>query len=345
MTWYLSHITPYPFYEEQPDLLLSGGVPQVTRFPPEEPLLALYEQYGMSQQEHTFLKHVPWELKARLVPVSRAESAAHMGTEALRALLDRAPKAREKCRYLVYGHETTEPNFYLTPCLYVKKTLKLKRLLPFALSRCGSCTLPGALELVKTLHPSAPGQAAAESLFVTADRLCPPHPRYWFDADPKGDAAAACLVSTVGGDWAVVDAVADGWPLASDDPYRWSEADYRRHERRLLAGCRQAVSVLLRRNAADAGRIVLAVPQTLSSTFRRYVEKLLPYPVYRRTYAAGCNLLGSDCLLSLKEAEDGHLFQPGDCVLLLQAGPLSHLGLLLLRKTNKYGETNGGYAK
>lgn len=89
----------------------------------------------------------------------------------------------------------------------------------------------------------------------------------------------------------------------------------------------------LQANQIALDQLALIVPQQLSNAFLTAVEQNVGgRRIYRRARHRCCNLLTSDCLVSLAEAVEREQVKPGDIVLLIPAGPLSSLGFVLLKR-------------
>ncbi len=301
--------------------------------PLQYPLHALHAEYAVPS-EAAFSKSCPERLLDTAVPVSIGRSASALALEAAQQLLSREDELRHRCQYLIYGHDTVEPSFYLTPGLFIKKKLGLKQTLPFALSHCGSTVFPAALDMLGALAADR-GTEPRPSLVVIGDQCTDPMPRVWFDQYPKGDAAAACACSHTAGEWEVVAVRSEEWPLPTNHPYVWSEREQREQERFLIERSRAMTASFLHEHSSRRKQIRHAIVQRLSPGFTQSLSEVWgdDIGIYRRAYAPDCNLLGSDCLYTLRELERAQITAPGECVVLLTAGPLSRAGVLLLQRT------------
>ncbi|WP_341279711.1 hypothetical protein [Paenibacillus sp. FSL H8-0537] len=314
---YISHITPN----------LKGQVVSQEDKICERPLndrdnclFALYEEYDMLDQG------LPQRSSLTEPTLISIQAASDLGLAAALKLSNKEPDLFPQSSLLIYCHETVEPSLYLTPAIKLKKELKMKRTLPFAVSQQGSAAFIGALQTTQILWSDAPPTAQQTAVIITADQLAPPQMRSSLDVYPKGDCSVACLVSSTPREGAyfiesmdiasfVLNKEATGKDLLLD-----------------------AASDLLQRAMASWGisysELRMIIPQSFDSTLHAVLAELSggQTPIYRRTFAPTCNLLTSDCLVSLEEAHKREKFLVGDLILLLFVGPLHTAGVILLRK-------------
>lgn len=262
-----------------------------------------------------------------------------LAAAAVNELLRRNDNVHTPFQHLVYCPETAEPDYQLTPALYFKKTLGLKGLLPFAISHCGSSTLSATLELLDWLAEPGGDPRAGPVLFVTAAKETRAFPVTESSRFPLSDAAAACILSPVSGEWRIIRSRHYSRPLSSPDPYGWSEAEHRQQQELLLEQCKsELVAFLLECSHEYAPcnhALSYAIVQHLNTDFLDSISQLLPCPIYTRQREPTHNLHGSDGLISLQELSEGNQLTPGTRILILQAGPLSHLGFILLERTEE----------
>lgn len=258
---------------------------------------------------------------------------------AINELLRRNNNVRMPFQHLVYCPETAEPDYQLTPALYFKKTLGLKGLLPFALSHCGSSTLSGTLELLDWLADPGGDKRAGPVLFVTAAKETRSFPVTKSSSFPLGDAAAACILSPVSGEWRIIRSRHYSRPLSSPDPYSWSEAEHSQQQELLLEQCKSELTAFLlecsQEHTSCDHSLSYAIVQHLNTDFLDSISQLLPCPIYTRQRESAHNLHGSDSLISLQELSENNPCTSGTRILILQAGPFSHLGFILLERTEE----------
>ncbi|MBO8162744.1 MAG: hypothetical protein H0Z34_03365 [Brevibacillus sp.] len=297
-----------------------------------QPLFALYEEYALPYDDWCTRLTGDGRYAAEGIPTAEAVGAADLAIDSVQKLL--AENRLKAGRYLIYAHETIEASLTLTPVLKVKKMCALKETIPFSVSQAGSSSFAAALLLLDCLHATASDDSIQPSLIVTADRLSPPQPRTFFTQYPKGDAAASCLVLAEPDAWEVLACELSTRAMPQGDPYRWKWADFRAAEQAMLDQLPSSIPQFLLNNQFSLADIALVVPQQHSDAFLAHVRAVLKSEalLYRRKTWSRCNLLGSDCLVSLAEAVSNKRIHRHDLVLLIQAGPLASLGFILLRR-------------
>ncbi|GIQ69346.1 hypothetical protein DUZ99_17230 [Xylanibacillus composti] len=339
--FYLSHLTACPVKEHgfgERDTLVRqperAPSPLVLPSPDTRTLLqntvpALYKEYGIETADSDEAE-IPLPSS---VPVAPGHSAAGLALEAVERLAGLDESIRRSGQYLIYAHDTPEPSFYLTPALLLKKRAGLRQVQPLAISGCGSVSFACAVEMLMCM--SAEGDPpGARSIVVVSDQLAPPMPRFWQDHYPYGDAAAACICSPEHGTWEIHDLIIEEWPYLAYQPYAWNEQEIRLHEQLLLERSCTALQRFKDKHSRSFSAIRYALVQHISQAFLHTLSSRLEgISVYKRSYAPACNLLGSDCLISLHELEMRGMILPGETVLLIMAGPLSRVSLMLLRRT------------
>ncbi|MBM7589636.1 hypothetical protein [Brevibacillus fulvus] len=304
----------------------------------QHPLYALYEEYGLPLDGSPLPSAKESEWGDTKLPVSFTPGGAELALAAVRQLLATCNPTRPTVKYLLYGHETLEPSITLTPTQKIKKILKLKHTLPFSVCGQGSITVASALRMLHVLEQTD-GQAGERlpSLLVTTDQVCPPQPRAFFQQFPKGDSAAACLVAPDEGEWTILDCQFHHWALHHPNPYHWTINDYHQHEATFYKQLTALLPDFLSKNDIGFRDLEWLVPQHLSERFFQETACLAQGAcrLYRRELLPECNLLNSDCLISLHELDTGKQVSRGSFVLLVPAGPLASLGFVLLQKNKK----------
>lgn len=272
-------------------------------------------------------------------PTNLNVTAFALAAAAINELLRRNDNVRMNFQHLVYCPETADPDYQLTPALYFKKTLRLKGLLPFALSHCGSSTLSGTLELLDWLADPGGDPRAGPVLFVTAAKETRSFPVTESSRFPLSNAAAACILSPVSGEWRIIRSRHYSRPLSSPDPYSWTEAEHRQQQELLLEQCKSELTAFLlecsNEHTSCDHALSYAIIQHLNTDFLDSISQLLPCPIYTRQRESTHNLHGSDGLVSLQELSKNNPFTSGTRILILQAGPISHLGFILLERTEE----------
>ncbi len=347
--------------------------------PLDFPLWYLYDEYeiplygdkGQYNEESSFFpEKLDFHHHEFDVAVSK-QPAAKQALHAIEGMWNQhvSPSSMtDACKYLIYGHETLEANFYFTPAIYLKKKLKQKRIQPFSIHAKGSLVLYEAIQMCEALFssssdtslPSLPSQLASISssescaaMFVVSDIIQPPMRRLWLDHYPKGDAATACYISPTHGDWKILHMFADEWPLEHHNPYIWSASLHASHQQMLLERSQQLLTTALQQYGTPCSyscdetinKAVTVTPFTPSSryvimqhmdaTFQHTLKATVEQHggrVFTRESLAECNLLGSDTLYSLQQLEQQVAISVGDVVFLVLAGPIADVAILVLQK-------------
>ncbi|PEL91398.1 hypothetical protein [Bacillus wiedmannii] len=287
------------------------------------PLYSMNKEYGLDNNYDG--KNAQFIIPNISLPISLNQTSSDLALEATKKLVDKTSKRSPL--YFAYCHDTNEPSIYLTPALKVKKKLKLKGSIPFSISHQGSAAFTSSIFLLDTLHKQ--NSKETFSIITTTDQVCPPHPRIFFTAYPKGDSSASCIFSTDNGQYRIIDYTLHTFS-STPTPLRWSITDYCLFEEKLISITSKLLDEFINTNS-----IKWIIAQNLSKYF---IEALEMYTqknelkLFKRTIATSSNLLTSDCLVSLEQAEQSGVLDTNDNILLLQVGPLSHIGLLLLKK-------------
>lgn len=228
---------------------------------------------------------------------------------------------------LLYAHESVEADDRVLPALKIRNQLGLRRCLPMSLGYQGSLASVTACEVAAAFIRA---ESRSNVLLVTADSIVPPFSRQLAGGYPKGDSAAAALISTQPGDYQV-----EGYqliPHCSKQPYhRWDDLDYQNTEQQLL----QLTDRMMDGLHGWLGPPDWLVVQSVSPAFdavvaeiaARYGSKLM-----QREKARRVNLLGSDPFVTLDQSEQQKALRAGQLVLLLWASWDHGVGGLLLRR-------------
>lgn len=292
-------------------------------------LFALYEEFAVEATRAAEIQ-VPAH-----IPLACNQTASELALAAVEQLIHQCEHLSRSGKYLIYAHETPEPSFYLTPALMLKKCLSLSQIQPVAISHCGSVSLACAVELLACLNDGASPAGEGDSVIVVSDQLAPPMPRFVPDCYPFGDAAVACVSSPSRGTWEVAGLLIEEWPYLTKHPYSWDNENWQVHNETLIQRSLALLERYKQEQPQPFAAIRYAIVQHISEAFVNTLTRTLAgVPVYNRSFAAACNLLGSDCLISMHELEQQVKFLPGDTVLLVMAGPLSRVSLMLLRRTD-----------
>ncbi|UFJ42423.1 hypothetical protein LOK74_08030 [Brevibacillus humidisoli] len=295
-------------------------------------LHALYHEYGLLLANRLMESDANLYRSEQIPVVVGETTAVDLAVQCVEATL--AGQQQMRTAYLLYAHETTVPSLTLTPVLKVKKLTRRKESISFSVSHQGSASFATAINLLSQFYAQSDQAEAAPSIIVAADQISPPQPRLFFTSYPKGDAAVSCLVQPEAGDWRVIAIQSHTWASPHGNPYDWGRREFLATEQVLLHALESMLDRFLGANGTSLDQIDLIVPQHLSDSFFSGVQRLVSgcSAVYRRTNASRCNLLTSDCLISLAEAVVEDRIKRGEYVLLIQAGPISSLGLVLLQR-------------
>ncbi|CAM4262697.1 hypothetical protein BAMA_04645 [Bacillus manliponensis] len=286
------------------------------------PLFALNREYGINNDSP--IKN-DLNFLSKKIPVSFEKTSSDLGVNSLKKLLEITPASRPS--YLTYCQETNEPSIYLTPALKLKKLLKLKSTIPFSIGYQGSAAFTGALSLLDNLHHNT--DSNKYSIITTTDQVCMPQTRFFLSTYPKGDCSTSSIFSYDTGQYKVLNYCTHSFPIPGN-PLEWNHSDYMDFETQLLSCTYDLLTDWIAKH-----NIQWVIIQNLSERFVNNLENFFegtPCTLFKRFIAKECNLLTSDCLVSLKDAEAKQVFNINDNILLLQAGPLSHIGLVLLKK-------------
>ncbi|PEV50774.1 hypothetical protein COK37_20880 [Bacillus thuringiensis] len=286
------------------------------------PLFALNREYRINKDSSI---GIDLDLLSKKIPASFEKTSSDLGVDSLKKLLEITPI--NKPTYLAYCQETNEPSIYLTPALKLKKLLKLKGTIPFSIGYQGSAAFTGALSLLENLYHNT--DSNNYSIITTTDQVYMPQTRFFPGTYPKGDCSTSSIFSHDTGKYKILKYSKLSFPIRGN-PLEWTHLDYMNFETQLLSYTYNLLTDwILKQN------IQWVIIQNLSEHFVNNLENFLENKqctLFKRLIARESNLLTSDCLVSLKDAETKQAFKINDNILLLQAGPLSHIGLVLLKK-------------
>lgn len=286
------------------------------------PLFALNTEYGIDNN-YPIVNEI--SSTSQSIPVSFEKTPSDLGVDSIKKLIELTNANRPS--YLTYCQETNEPSIYLTPALKLKKLLKLKNTIPFSIGYQGSAAFTGAISMLDNLHHNV--DSNKYSIITTTDQVYMPQTRFFGNSYPKGDCSTSSIFSYDTGQYRVLEYSAYSFPIARN-PLKWGCSEYVNFETKLLSYTCDLLKDWIAKN-----NIQWIILQNLSEHFVNTLEgffKNTPCTLFKRFTAKDCNLLTSDCLVSLKDAETKQIFNINDNILLLQAGSLSHIGLVLLKK-------------
>jgi 3-oxoacyl-[acyl-carrier-protein] synthase III len=235
----------------------------------------------------------------------------------------------EPMNYLCWCHETAVDNAHTLPAFYMAYKLGWSGCLPIGLGQQGSLAFVSALELMGDFIEAEDQERCC---LVAADCTKPPFTRSCFAGYPKGDAAAAAVLSAAKDTYKVIGTrfVPFCLPAAM---HGMDAGGYEEAESRLTrSAARVAAEANGEGEAAD-----WVIVQNLSRTFVQGIADSLGgtgIRLYERPKWSRANLLASDPLVSLHGLEQSGLLQKTARVTLLFASLDHGLAAVDLQKSD-----------